>query len=213
MTRIKRYGNIISVSKETQQNQEQFNDLYQIYQEIIEDTLYTQLELIPLEQKRDEMWKSLNNSTFSKLLERYNLLEREEAAILTRLKSELSNPAPSGQSFQNLGYSLQDQNKKLKIDIKTLDSQLTRYKADLEQEKQKSVQVIDDDDPELVAGRQIEIQIQEINKEIEQRNKEKESLINECESLKNQIESMTEELVSLDSRSIAQNRTKTRQHK
>lgn len=198
---------------ETQKNQEQFNDLYQIYQEIIEDTLYTQLELIPLEQKRDEMWKSLNNSTFAKLFERYNLLEREEASIISHLRDELKNPNPSGQSLQNLCSIIQDQNKKIKKEIKTLDSQLKRYKVDLDQERQKEVQIIDDNDPELIAGRQVEEQISEINKEIEQRNKEKESLINECESLKSQIESMTEELVSLDNRSIGQSRAKTRQHK
>ena len=36
------------LEKETQQNQEQFKDLYQIYQEIIEDTLYTpNSQLVP----------------------------------------------------------------------------------------------------------------------------------------------------------------------
>ncbi|KAK8838726.1 hypothetical protein M9Y10_032765 [Tritrichomonas musculus] len=201
------------LEKETQQNQEQFNDLYQIYQEIIEDTLYTQLELIPLEQKRDEMWKSLNNSTFAKLLERYSLLKREEASIIYYLRNELENPSPSGQSLQASCHSIQDQNQKIKKEIKTLDSQLKRYKVELEQEKQKAVQIIDDNDPELIAGRQLAAQIQEINQEIEQSNKEKESLINDCESLKNEIESMTEELVALDNRSIAQTRTKTRPHK
>lgn len=201
------------LDQETQKNQEQFNDLYQIYQEIIEDTLYTQLELIPLEQKRDEMWKSLNNSTFARLLERYNLLKREEASIYAHLRDELQNPNPSGQSIQNAGSTIQDQNRALKKEIKLLDSQLKRYKSDLEQERQESVQIIDDDDPELVAGREIEDQISEINKQIEQKNNEKEALRNECESLKNQIESMTEELVALDNRSIGQTRTKTRQHK
>lgn len=200
------------LEKENQHNQDQFNDLYQIYQEIIEHTLYSQLELIPLEKQRDEMWKSLNSSTFAKLLDKYNILKREEATFIAKLRDELAK-GNSESSLQSSCYSIQEQNQKLKKETKALESQLKRYRVDVEAEKGKTVDEIPDDDPELVAGRQIEERINEINSLIEQENQQSLELTDECESLKNEIESMTEQLVSMDNRSVASSRSKGKKRK
>ena len=197
------------LEKETRENQNQFSDLFQIYQEIIEDTLYTQLELIPLESKRDEMWKNLSNSAFARLIERYNQTAREEAATIARYREELANPVQSTQSLQNAVYDISDQNKKLTANLKNLELQLKRTTAELEQERNKEVEVIDDDDPELVAGRELEKQIEEINQKIQMAKKEKDILNAECEQLRDEIENLTEGLVAADKRSVASIRNKT----
>ncbi|OHS93285.1 hypothetical protein TRFO_11900 [Tritrichomonas foetus] len=201
------------LEKEIQQNQNQFNDLYQIYQEIIEDTLYSQLELIPLEAKRDEMWQNLANSAFARLIERYNTTAREEAATIARYREELANPVQSTQSLQNAVYDITEQNKKLNSNVKNLELQLKRTSAELEQERSKRVDEISDTDPELIAGRAIESQISEVNDEITRASAERDQVAAECDQIKEEIEKLTEELVSLDKRSVATLRSKTRGRK
>lgn len=201
------------LQKETQQNQVQYNELYQIYQEIIEDVLYAELELKPLEAKRNEMWNSFTNSTFAQLLDKYKNTEREEAEIIAKLRNEL-NDSEKDESLQNAVYDIQEQNKSLNKEIRKLDAHIKKVSAELVAEKKIHVDTIDDDDEQLIAGKQAQKRIQELSAQIDEGEQVKTQLESDCESLHKEIDQMMEELVALNNRSVAsKNRNATRRKK
>jgi chromosome segregation ATPase len=201
------------LGREKQSNQGQFEDLYQIYQEIIEDVLYALLEIGPLEARWAEMLKSFSNTTLTKLLERFELSQREEAALIAKYRAQLNNDVDDTTSLQTAVYEIEGSNRKLKNEIRTLDLQLKRTSLELEKEQSIVVEEIDPEDEGIVRGRKISEQLSEVNDQIAKGEQLKNELDRECLTLKAEIDSMMEELVAMNKRSIASVRKSSRSRK
>lgn len=194
------------LDKETEANQEIFSDVFQIYQEIIEDVLFALLELGPLEDRKAEMLKTFSNSTFSKLLERYEISEREEAALIAKYRDQINSDIDSTMTLQNAVYEIEGSNRRLRKDLKTLDLQLKRTRKELEQERAIVVDEIEDYEEQIRQAESMEGQLQEVNEQIQKGEDLKEQLENECVSIQQEIDSLMEQLVAMNKRSVRNSR-------
>jgi hypothetical protein len=201
------------LERETDSNQVQFDDLYQIYQEIIEDVLLSLLEIRPLESRWSEMLKTFSNTTLTKLLERYELSQREEAAQIAKYREELTSPFTDTASLQTAVYEIEGTNRKLKKELRTLDLQLKRTHLELEKERGTVVEEIDPDDEGILRGRKMTEQLAEVDDQITKGEQLKGELDRECLGLQREIDRMMEELVTMDKRSVASVRRSARARK
>ena len=190
------------LEKETENNQVQFEELIQIYRDIIEDVLLGLLELEPLEARKTEMLKTFSNSTLAKLLERYEISQREEAAVVAKLREQIKGEIDETIPLQTAVYEIETANRKLKKELKTLDLQMKRTTNELEQEKNIEVEDFAEDDERIVQARNMEQQLNEVNEQIEKGEKLKEQLEEECQSIQEEIDYIMEQLVAMNKRSV-----------
>jgi chromosome segregation ATPase len=190
------------LDREVESSQERFQDLFQIYQEIVEDVLYSLLELGPLEVNRAELLKKHSNTAFTKLLERYEISQREEAALIARYRAEIERGADPAITLQTAVYDIEGANRKLKKELKALDTQLKRTVSELEEERGAVVDEIDENDPIILRGRKIQQEVIEVNSQAQTARQLKAGLEQECFALKEEIEEMMEELVAMDKRAV-----------
>ena len=191
------------LEEEITRNEKLMNDLQQIYQEIIEDVLYSELEIAPLEERKRAMWSSLENTVLSKLLQKYEIHEREEASLIAKYRDELKpKQVPS---LQSSVYEIEGSNKRLKKEIKTLNLQLKRTAAELESEKNAGndeEEGYEEMEQQLESIRHMEQQIAEINQQISKGKVLYAKLTEKCDAIQEEIQEMMNELVSMDSRSV-----------
>jgi hypothetical protein len=191
------------LDREVESSQERYQDLYQIYQEIVEDVLYSLLELSPLEANRAELLKKHSNTAFTKLLERYEISQREEAALIARSRAEIERGPDPSITLQAAVYDIEGSNRKLKKELRALDVQLKRTVTELEEERAAVVDEIDENDPIILRGRKIQQEVVDVNQQAEIARQLKAGLDQECLALKDEIDEMMEELVAMDKRSVA----------
>lgn len=194
------------LEKETENNQEIFNDVFQIYQEIIEDVLFALLEIGPLEERKAEMLKTFSNSTFSKLLERYETSEREEAALIAKYRDQINNDIDSTMTLQNAVYEIEGANRRLQKELKTLNLQLKRTSKELEQERNTVVEEVGDYEDQIIQARNMEEQLEQVNEQIQKGEELKDQLENECVSIQQEIDALMEQLVAMNKRSVRNTR-------
>jgi hypothetical protein len=196
------------LEKEIKSNQETSNGLSQVYREIIEDVLYSLLELRPLEQRRDEILNQGSQPTVTKLLERYDISQREEAALIARYRDQLEEDPDPLVTLQSAVYEIEGANRKLRKEFRTLESQLKRTAAELDQERQIVVDEIDENDPLIVRGRKMEEQRAQIARQVEEKTAVKAQCEQECLALRQEIDDMMKELVAMNRRSVAAKKKK-----
>jgi hypothetical protein len=191
------------LEKETESNEEKFNEVFQVYQEIIEDVLCSLLELRPLEQRRDEILKRGAQSMFTKLLERYDISQREEAGLIARYRDQLDEDPDPSVNLQAAVYEIEGENRKLKKELRTLESQLRRTALELDQEREVVVDEIDENDPMILRGRKMEEQLAEATEQVGEARARKAQYEQECLALQQEIDAMTAELVAMNRRSVS----------
>jgi hypothetical protein len=201
------------LDREVESNQARFQDLYEIYQEIIEDVLYSLLERAPLEAKRAELLKLHSNATFAMLLERYELSQREEAALVARYRAQIEGDPDPTVTLQAAVYDIEAANRKLKKEVRMLEGQLKRTLSELEEERGRFVEEIDENDPIILRGRKIQAEVIAANEQTEVGRQLKAGMDQECLKLKHEIEAMMEELVAMNKRSVASARKSTKPRK
>jgi hypothetical protein len=201
------------LDREVESNQARFQDLYQIYQEIIEDVLYSLLELTPLEASRAELVKLPSNATFTNLLDRYESSQREEAALVARYRAQIENDPDPTVTLQAAVYDIEGANRKLKKEIRTLDAQLKRTISELEGERGIMVDEIDENDPIILRVKKMQAEVIEANEQTDLGRQLKAGLDEECLKLKDEIEEMMQELVAMNKRSVASVRKSSKPRK
>ena len=190
------------LEKETENNAAEFEEVVQIYRSIIEDVLLALLEGEPLEVRKAEMLKELRNTTFSKLLERYEISEREEAAVIAKYREQVNGAIDETVPLQTAVYEIEGANRKLKKELRTLELQLKRTTNELEQERNTEVDEIDESDPRIAQARELAGQLAEVNEQIAKGEELKAQLDDECEQIQLQIDEIMEQLVAMDKRSV-----------
>jgi len=192
----------VLLNKEKQKNEQLWNKIVDQYHEILEDTLLAEFEMSPLEQKRNDLWKTLSKSHYAKLIEKYEVLEREEAANVVRIRNICNKPIEY-MPLQKAVYETETSNKKLQKEIKVLELQYRRTIEDLEKENSIEPPVIQENNDLLLRARSAKEQLEKMEKQIGNYSKMKENLQMECDEIANEIDKITERLVSYDKRSIA----------
>lgn len=187
---------------ETDNNTAAFDEVLEIYRSIIEDVLLALLEGEPLEEKKEEMLKELKNTAFSKLLERYEISQREEASVIARYREQVNGAIDDTTPLQTAVYEIEGANRKLRKELKTLDLQLKRTTNDLEQERRMEVDDFDENDPRIEKARELEEQLAEVTEQISKGEQLKAQLDDECEEIQQQIDTIMEQLVAMDKRSV-----------
>lgn len=107
---------------ETESNEKEFNELNEMYRDIIEDSLISELEIMPLEEKQKEMLKLIANTSLTRLIDKYEEYEKEEAAEIVSMRKKQS-PTEGPTTLQMAIYEMDAQNKKLKKEIQSLENQ------------------------------------------------------------------------------------------
>lgn len=193
---------------ETENNAAELDEVVGIYRSIIEDVLLALLEGEPLEERKAEMLKELRNTAFSKLLERYEISQREEAAVVARFREQANGAIDETIPLQTAVYEIEGANRKLKKELRTLDLQLKRTTNELEQERHTDVDDIDENDPRIAQAQELETQLTEVNGQIAKGEELKAQLDAECEEIQAQIDEIMEQLVAMDKRSVRYARKK-----
>lgn len=165
-------------------------ELTDFFHEILEDTLLSEREFIPLEAKRDELWNSFTKSSFSKLIERYEQSSREEAALVVKYRNEKANNIR--RTLQESVYDTETTNKRLKKEIKSLGMQLKEILSALDLENQQELPNIEEIEEAVGSVRKDKAKLEKLNKQIESTENQKEDLYKECCALQDEIEKMTE---------------------
>ncbi|KAH0789610.1 hypothetical protein GPJ56_006473 [Histomonas meleagridis] len=190
------------LEEEITKNETLMQETQQIYQEIIKDVLYTELEIIPLGKQKREMWSSLENTVLSKLIQKYEIHEREEASLIAKYRDE-NKQSKQVPSLQSSVYEVESANRRLKKEIKTLNLQLKRTAAELESEKNsgnEEEEGYEEMEQQLESIRHMEQQIIEINQQIDKGKVLHGKLTQKCDMLQEEIQEMMNELVSLNSK-------------
>ena len=190
------------LQNETKQNDVQWEKLATTFHEILEDVLLAECEIQPLEKKRDELWKSFTKSSYAKLIDKYEVIAREEAALIVNYRNKMKEKEPQ-LPLEEACRSAESANKRLKKEVKSLSQQLVNLDAKMEQQRRKygsddeSTNYFNDDEED-----EMEEQVQQAEAEVNELESQKEALEGDCNQLKEEIEAMMQELVALDPRSV-----------
>ena len=190
------------LEKETENNAAELDEVVAIYKSIIEDVLLSLIECEPLEERKQEMLKELKNTAYSKILERYEISEREEAGVIARYREQANGAIDDTIPLQQAVYEIEGANRKLKKELRTLDLQLKRTTNELEQERKTTVEEVDENDPRIEQARELAEQLAEVNEQISKGEELKAQLEDECEEIQQQIDTIMEQLVAMDKRSV-----------
>ena len=201
------------LQNETKQNDAQWEKLSTIYHEILEDVLLAECEIQPLEKKRDELWKSFTKSSYAKLIDKYEVIAREEAALIVNYRNKMKEKDQQI-PLEEACRAAESKNKRLKKEVKSLTQQLQvleqKYQADKRKygsdDEDQSTYFQDENEEED----EMEEQVLQAEAEVNELESQKEALEGDCAQLKEEIEAMMQELVSLDPRSVA---TKTKKQR
>ena len=191
------------LQKETAQNDAQMEKLTNIFHEIIEDVLLSECELQPLEKKRDELWKSFTKSSYAKLIDKYETIARDEAALIVDFRNQIKVKEPE-MPLEDACRAAESESKRLRRESKSLSAQITKIEQKIENDKRKFGDFEDDEEEneEEDITREMEEQVQQAEAEVEDLEEQRNALEGDCAQMKEEIEAMMQEIVALDPRSV-----------